>query len=61
MWAKNAFDEWWDFWDFDTKKFIIYLAKDEQTMMELEDMLSTFILPIAKNDIASTSQQVMNP
>jgi hypothetical protein len=50
MWAKNAFDEWWEFWDFDTKKSIIYLAKDEETMMELEDMLSMFILQIAKND-----------
>jgi hypothetical protein len=39
MWAKNAFDEWWEFWGFDTKNFIIDLAKDEQTIMELEDMV----------------------
>jgi hypothetical protein len=26
MWAKNAFDEWWEFSGFDTKKSIIYLA-----------------------------------
>jgi len=38
MWAKNAFDEWWEFSGFDTKKSITYLAKDEQIMMELEDM-----------------------
>jgi hypothetical protein len=39
MWAKNAFDKWWELWGFDTKKFIIDLAKDEQTIMELEDMV----------------------
>lgn len=22
MWAKNAFDEWWEFWGFNTKKSI---------------------------------------
>jgi len=38
MWAKNAFDEWWEFLGFNTKKSIIYLVKDEQTMMELEEM-----------------------
>jgi hypothetical protein len=38
MWAKNTFHEWWEFLGFNTKKSIIYLAKDEQIMMELEDM-----------------------
>jgi hypothetical protein len=43
MWAINAFDWWWEFWGFDTKKSIIDLAKDENIFMELVDMLSMFI------------------
>jgi hypothetical protein len=50
MWPKNAFDEWREFWGFDTKKIIIDLAKNEQTIMELENMLSMFIFQIAKKD-----------
>jgi hypothetical protein len=61
MWAKNAFDEWWEFWGFDTKKSIIYVAKYEQTMMELEDMLSMSFFKLQRRMVACSHQQVMNP
>ncbi len=50
MWAKNAFDEWWEFWGFNTKKSIANMAEDGKIIMELMDMLAMFICQVAKKD-----------
>jgi hypothetical protein len=50
MWAKNAFYESREFWNFDTTKPIVDLLKSEHNVMELVDMLSMFILQVVKND-----------
>lgn len=50
MWAKNAFDEWWEFWGFNTKKLIANLVEDGKIIMELMDMLAMFIRQVAKKD-----------
>jgi hypothetical protein len=50
LWAKNAFDEWKVFHDFDTTSLIANLSKDESSIKNLVDMLSCFILQVAKND-----------
>jgi hypothetical protein len=40
----NAFDEWRVFHDIDTKKSIIDLSKNESSVKNLMDMLSSFVL-----------------
>ncbi len=47
LWVKNVFDEWRVFCGFDTKKSIIDLLEDESS---IKDMLSSFILRVAKKD-----------
>jgi len=48
--AKNVFDEWKLFDGFNTTKFIVDLSKDESSIKDLVDMLSSFILQVAKKD-----------
>jgi hypothetical protein len=50
MWAKNAFDEWREFWGFNTKKSITNLAEDGKIFMELMDMLAMLIHQVANKD-----------
>ncbi len=50
LWVKNVFDEWKLFCGFDTTKSIVDLSKDEGLIKDLVDMLSSFILQVAKKD-----------
>ncbi len=50
LWAKNAFDEWKVFRGFDTTSSIVDLSKNESSIKNLVDMLSSFILQVAKKD-----------
>jgi len=50
LWAKNVFDEWKLFDGFNTTKFIVDLSEDEGSIKDLVDMLSSFILQVAKKD-----------
>jgi hypothetical protein len=61
MWAKNAFDEWREFWGFDTKKFIIDLAKDEQTIWSWRTCCPCSFFKLQRKMVVYTHQQVMNP
>jgi hypothetical protein len=46
---KNAFDEWRVFCSFDTtRSLIINLLKDESSVNNIVDMLSSFALQVAK-------------
>jgi len=48
--AKNAFDEWRIFCGFDTIRLIVDLLEDESFVKNLMDMLSSFVLQVAKKD-----------
>lgn len=50
LWAKNAFDKWKVFRGFDTTSSIVDLSKDESSIKNLVDMLSSSILQVAKKD-----------
>jgi hypothetical protein len=50
LWAKNKFDEWKKFHNYDTKKSIVHLSKTEETISRLVDMLAPFVLQVAKKD-----------
>ncbi len=50
FWAMNVFNEWIPFHGFDTTKFITNLFEDEGSIKDLEDMLSSFVLYIAKKN-----------
>jgi hypothetical protein len=49
-WVKNAFNQWWKLWGYETKKLIANLSEDENFVMTLVDMLSNFVLQVAKKD-----------
>jgi hypothetical protein len=40
--------EWWAFHGFDTMKSIVDLSEDESFLKDLEDMLFSFILQVAR-------------
>jgi hypothetical protein len=44
LWAMNMFDEWRLLRDFDTRKSIVDMFKDEGSIKDLVDMLSSFVL-----------------
>ncbi len=46
LWAKNAFDEWKVFHNFDTRRSITDFSKTESSIKNMVDMLSSFILQI---------------
>ncbi len=50
LWAMNVFYEWRVFRDFDTRKFIVDMSKDKGSIKDLMDMLSSFVLQVAKKD-----------
>jgi hypothetical protein len=50
LWANNAFDKWRIFLGFDTNKLIANLLEDEYSIKDLVDMLSSFVLQVAKQD-----------
>ncbi len=47
-WAKNAFNEWTIFCDFNVKKSSVDLSKDENFVIDIVDMSSCFVLQVAK-------------
>ncbi len=53
---KNAFDEWKVFCGFDTTRSITDLSKDESSIKDMMDMLSSFVLQVAKRMVACISQ-----
>jgi hypothetical protein len=50
VWAMNVFNEWRSFCGFDIMKFIIDLLEYEGSIKDLEDMLSSFVLYLAKKN-----------
>jgi hypothetical protein len=48
LWAKNVFDEWKLFDGFNTTKSIVDLSEDEGLIRDLVNILSSFILQVAK-------------
>jgi hypothetical protein len=48
--VKNAFDEWKIFCGLHTTGSIIDLLEDEYSIKDLVDMLSFFVLQVAKKD-----------
>jgi hypothetical protein len=42
--------EWKVFWNFDMKKFIIDLFENEDNIKDLMDMVSLFVMQVAKKD-----------
>jgi hypothetical protein len=50
LWAINAFNEWKVLRGLDTTRSIAYLLKDEYFVKDLVDMISSFILQVAKKD-----------
>jgi hypothetical protein len=50
LWAINAFNVWKVLCGLDTTRSIAYLLKDEYFVKDLVDMISSFILQVAKKD-----------
>jgi hypothetical protein len=50
FWAKSAFDKWKQFHGLDMTKLIIDISKDEGSIKNLVDMLSTFVLHVVEKD-----------
>lgn len=48
VWVKKTFDEWRKIWGYNIERSIVDLSKDKDIVMELVDMLSLFILMVAK-------------
>jgi hypothetical protein len=49
LWAINVFNEWRLFHGFDTTKFLL---EDEGLITDLENMLSYFVLYVAKKNVS---------
>jgi hypothetical protein len=47
---KIFFNEWRDLYGYHVKKFIVNISRDEDSIKELGDMLSFFILHVPKKD-----------
>jgi hypothetical protein len=58
--VKNAFDEWRVFCSLDTSRSIIDLSKDESSFKDLVDMLSSFVLQVAKRMVAILQFECMH-
>jgi hypothetical protein len=54
MWARNAFDEWHEFWGFNIINCIVNLSKDEQFVMVFDDMMAMFILQVTERTMVCT-------
>jgi hypothetical protein len=50
IWAKNAFDEWRWFCEYETNMLIADLSKKEESIKGLVDMLCLFVPQVAKKD-----------
>ncbi len=51
FWVKNDFNEWKIFHGFDTTKFIANILKNDFFVKDLVDMLSAFVLQVAKKNV----------
>jgi hypothetical protein len=49
--VKNDFNEWKIFHGFDTTKFIANILKNDFFVKDLVDMLSAFVLQVAKKNV----------
>jgi len=52
LWAMNVFDEWRLFRDFDTRKSIVDISKNEGSIKDLVDMLSSLFCKLQKKMVA---------
>jgi len=52
LWVRNVFDEWRIFHGFDTTRSIIDLSKNESYVKDLVDIISFFVLQVAKKIVA---------
>jgi len=50
LWARNVFDEWKVFDSLDTTRSIVDLLEEESFVKDLINMLSSFVLQVAKKD-----------